>query len=466
VPDGIGESLRAAGQHALADRLERLAGPARERLAARCAELDLRVLPGLVRDLVLSEPPPPRGVPGPGEVIRLPGEATAEARERGEEALRAGRVACVLLAGGQGTRLGFSGPKGDFPIAPVSGRTLFALLAAQVGALRRRYGAPLPWFVMTSPQNDEETRAIFARDAMYGLGSDGVRFFAQGTMPAVDRRTGDVLLEAPDRLALSPDGHGGLLRALARHGILRELAGSGVTTLFTFQVDNPLAHVADPVFVGHHLEGRADMSNVVVTKVGPEERMGVVATLDGRPAVIEYSDLPDELARARDAEGRLVYWAGSIAIHLIQVDFATRLTDGELRLPVHRALKRVRHLDPGDVPVMPDEPNAVKFETFLFDALPLADRVVTIEADRGEWFSPVKNADGPDSPRTTRRDMARRAARWLAGAGVRVPAGPDGEPVPVEIEPALALDADELAVRLAPGVSVAGPAVLGPDLAG
>ena len=170
------------------------------------------------------------------------------------------------------------------------------------------------------------------------------------------------------------------------------------------------------------------MSSMVVRKLGPEEKMGVIARVDGRTGVVEYSDLPDELAQQRDDDGELAFWAGSIAVHCVEVAFVRQLTEGGLRLPYHRALKRVPHVDDAGRAVDPDEPNAVKFETFLFDALPSARRSVTIEARREDAFSPIKNAEGPDSPATARRDLNRLYARWLEAAGVASRATATGSP--------------------------------------
>lgn len=460
--------LEAAGQGHLADALERLDGPARARLEAEIAALDLDLVGRLVAGVVEGEPGVTGGIapPDPDALIALPrDEADRErdrrARQAGEALLREGAVAAVLLAGGQGTRLGFDGPKGLFPFAPITGRTLFSHHAATIGALRARYGS-LPWYVLTSPANDDQTRRAFADNAEYGLEPGSVRLVVQGTLPAVDRGTGRILLDRPDHLALSPDGHGGLLSALAASGALDQMEREGVRTIFTFQVDNPLARVCRPEVLGHHALAGADMASVVVRKVGPEEKMGVIARVDGRTTVVEYSDLPDELAHERDAEGELVYWAGSIAMHCIQVDFARRLTEGGLRLPYHHALKKVPHVDADGRRVEPDAPNAVKFETFIFDALPFADRTVTVESARADEFSPIKNAEGPDSPATARRDLNRLYARWLAAAGVEVPRGADGEPVDLEIDPRIAREPQELPANLPPGFRVEGPAVIPP----
>lgn len=458
--------LREAGQDRLAATLEGLDDGEAGRLAAQVEELDLDLVERLVRELVLDGAHASAERPGPPEVVALPRDDAdrardARAREAGEDHLRAGRVGLVLLAGGQGTRLGFDGPKGDFPVGPVTERTLFALHAAKVAALRRRYGADLPWYLMTSPQNDAATRESFAAHDHFGLDPGSVRFFVQGTLPAVDRDTGDILREAPDRLALSPDGHGGLLSALRRSGVLADLEERGIATICTFQVDNPLVRVARPELLGHHLLAGADMSSVAIRKLGPGERMGVFATLSGRTALVEYSDLPPELAELRDGRGELVFWAGSPAIHCLGVGFVTRFAEGGIRLPYHRADKRVPYVDGAGAVVEPEEPNAVKFEAFVFDALPLAERTATVEAERAEEFSPIKNAEGADSPATAKRDLTREYARWLDAAGVEVPRSGDGEPrYPLEIDPRLALDADELRERLPAGTRIDGPAVL------
>jgi UDP-N-acetylglucosamine/UDP-N-acetylgalactosamine diphosphorylase len=458
------DRLTEAGQAHLAEALARLDGAERDRLREQVEALDLDLIGRLVGDLVEAGGPPELGrieSLDPQDVIPIPRseadrERAREAAAAGAEALREGRVATVLLAGGQGTRLGFDGPKGAFPFAPITGRPLFAHHAAKIAALRERYGAPIPWYVLTSPQNDGETRAFFAEHGHFGLEPASVRFVVQGTLPAVDRESAAILLEAPDRLALSPDGHGGLLSALRASGALDEIEAAGIATLFTFQVDNPLLPVCRPDVIGHHVGAGADMSSMVVRKLAPEEKMGVIARVDRRTGVVEYSDLPDELAEERDDEGELVYWAGSIAVHCIEVAFVRELTEGGLRLPYHRALKRVAHVGDAD----PDEPNAVKFETFLFDALPSAGRSVTVEARREDTFSPIKNAEGADSPATARRDLNRLYARWLEAAGAGVPRTADGEPVDLEIDPRHALDAGELAGRLPAGTEIAGPTVI------
>jgi UDP-N-acetylglucosamine/UDP-N-acetylgalactosamine diphosphorylase len=464
--------LRAAGQDELADALEGLEGEGRARLEAQVAELDLDLVAELAARHAGGDEEAAPAAPeiAPADVIRLPADdvgraGRAAAAEAGEDLLREGGVAAVLLAGGQGTRLGFDGPKGAFPFAPITGRTLFAHHAAKIAALRRRYGAEVPWYVLTSPQNDAETRRIFADAGFHGLAPDSVRFVEQGTMPAVDRATGAILREAPDRLALSPDGHGGLLAALRRHGVLDELTERGVRMLTTFQVDNPALRVARPELLGHHALADAEVSSLAVRKVDPAEKMGVFARFlsgehAGRTGIVEYSDLPEEVAARRESDGSLTFWAGSIAVHCIEVAFVARLTGGGPSLPFHRALKKVPHVDARGRPVDPEEPNAVKFETFLFDALPFAERTVVLETAREDDFAPIKNREGADSPESARRLLNRLYARWLEAAGVEVPRDADGEPPDLEIDPGLALGPEDLAGADPGELTVRGPTAL------
>ena len=309
-------------------------------------------------------------------------ELRERAATRGEAALRAGQVAVVLVAGGQGTRLGFDGPKGTYSIGPVSGKSLFQIHAEKVLALDRRYETSIPLYIMTSPENDAATRAFFDEHRFFGLQPAQVRFFPQGMMPAVDKNTGRLLLAAPDQLALSPNGHGGTLQALADQGHLTDMVRCGIKFLCYFQVDNPLVKVADPAYLGQHMDASAEMSLKVVRKAGPDEKVGVFVEVEGKPQVLEYTELPKELAERRTADGRLEIWAGSIAIHLFDVEFLARLASTGRMLPYHRAIKKVPCIDDHGEVVKPEAPNAIKFEMFIFDAIPLARRVWAVETDR------------------------------------------------------------------------------------
>jgi UDP-N-acetylglucosamine/UDP-N-acetylgalactosamine diphosphorylase len=326
-------------------------------------------------------------------------------------------------------------------VGPLTNRSLFAYHAQRVLATSRRYGAPATLAVMTSDTNHASTVAAFDEAECFGLERDQLRFLVQGMLPAVDR-DGRLLLASAGSLFMSPDGHGGSLRALQQSGTLDTLAAQGVEELFYFQVDNPLARVLDPVFIGHHVLARGQMSTKVVPRRDAGEKVGVVARIDGRVGVIEYSDMSPELAAARDGQGRLLHRAGNIAIHMLSLDFVRRLTSGGAELPVHRADKAVACLDAEGRLVKPGRPNAVKLETFVFDALGFAERTVTQEVRREDEFAPVKNAEGEDSPATARAALSDQAKRWMAAAGLSAPKGP------AEVGPLFALDQEEFLATL------------------
>jgi UDP-N-acetylglucosamine/UDP-N-acetylgalactosamine diphosphorylase len=459
--------LSRVGQEHLLRWWDELDSDSQGRLADEVEAIDFDELDGLFHQLVHDEATVTPARVAPVEVDRLPrtdGERVARRHVAaiGEAALDAGEVAVVIVAGGSGTRLGFEGPKGTYPIAPVSASTLFQIHAEKVLALSKRHRRTIPLYIMTSPENNAVTAKFFQEHGNFGL--NHVRFFVQGQMPAVDRESGKVLLASQGQVALSPDGHGGTLYALASPGVdgspscLDEMKTLGVRTLFYFQVDNPMVKIADPAFVGLHRQNDAEMSFKVIEKVAPDEKLGVIVQVDGKPQVIEYSDLPDELAELREPDGSLQLWAGSIAVHALERSFVERLVEGDVRLPFHRAIKKVTFVEETGEILKPDAPNAVKFERFIFDALPLASRFALVETDRAVEFEPLKNATGPDSPATVRQRMSDQFADWLEAAGATVERRNDGSvPFGIEISPLYALDAAELKSKLPPGLVVEGP---------
>lgn len=380
------------------------------------------------------------------------------AREAGLAALRAGRVAAVLVAGGQGSRLGFEHPKGMFPIGPVSGASLFQIHAEKILAWRREAGRAIPWRIMTSPTNYAETVEFFEKNAYFGLPKEDVGFFMQGTMPAIDLETGEVLMAGRGEIFTSPNGHGGCLLAMREEGILDDFAKRGVDLVYYFQVDNPFINVLDPEFIGYHLMNEADVSLKVIRKQHASEKLGLVVSAHRKPTIIEYSDLPDELARRTSSSGELLFWTGSIAIHVFSRPFLERITSAELGLPIHFARKKVPFVDAAGKLVEPSAINALKFEMFIFDCLPMAKKVAVVETDRVEEYEPVKNADGEHSPAIVKKAIARRAGKWLAKAGVKYPVDKNGEPaVDLEISPLAGIDAETFAKRLGDKTPVMGP---------
>ncbi|MBE6385163.1 MAG: UDPGP type 1 family protein [Lentisphaerae bacterium] len=407
-------------------------------LADQLAAIDWENLPRLIADYVLKKP----DVQIPADVQPAPyfplvprtAEEKAEkekAEALGIEMLKSGKVACLTVAGGQGTRLGFDAPKGTYPIGPVSGRTLFEYFAQSIARAEEKYGAPIRWYVMTSALNRQATEEFFRERNNLGLREDQVFFFTQGTMPAIGY-DGKILMSSPDSLALSPDGHGGTLLALRKSGALEQMKQDGVEYISYFQVDNPLVPVVNPLFIGMHALRNSEMSAIMLAKTNAFEKLGNFCVCNGRLQIIEYSDLPAELAESTNPDGTLRFISGSPAIHVISREFVEQLTlSGRLDLPWHRADKKI----PSITDPKPEQPNGVKLESFIFDALSLARTTLVLEGDRAEMFAPTKNPTGVDSVESCREMLIARDIRRLRAAGITVEDG-----AKIEIDPRKVLD--------------------------
>jgi len=372
----------------------------------------------------------------------------AGAVELGKELIKQGKVAAFVVAGGQGTRLGYDGPKGNFPISPVENKTLFQIFAESIAAASQKYQAICPWYIMTSPLNHAETIEIFRSNGYYGLDDKDVFIFQQGTLPNFSSY-GKILLADKAQVSCSPDGHGGSLKALYRSGAIEDMKKRGVEFVSYFQVDNPLINIFDPLFIGLHVLDEAEMSSKALIKTGPYEKVGNFCLVDGKVTVIEYSDFPDELAQRQNPDGSLTFGLGSIAIHIISRAFVERLNADGFSLPLHKAVKNIPHIDEYGELVEPAEPNGVKMESFVFDALPLASKSIILQTLRNEEFAPTKNATGVDSVDTTRQMMVTRAAAWLESVGVAIPKKPDGSiDCILEIAPSFALEKDDIKTKL------------------
>lgn len=447
------QTLAAIGQEHVLRFAGRLEPAGRQKLASQLDALDLELIAKLADEYVRNKPALtlPTDIQPVQAYPRVPDpdhrRLYADGHSRGEQLLKEGKVAAFLVAGGQGTRLGYDGPKGEYPVTPVKSKPLFQVFAEQLLAHSRDASRSVPWYVMTSDANDAQTREFFKKNAFFGYPPADLFFFQQGMMPAFST-DGRMLLGATDSLALSPDGHGGSLRALERSGALADMKRRGVEHLSYLQVDNPLVHVLNPLFLGLHDLTGSEMSSKTVPKADALEKVGNFVVADGKVQVIEYSDLPEHLARQTDSDGALRFNAGSIAIHALRVSFVERLNSGgSLQLPWHRAEKKVPYLNEQGEMVKPHAPNAVKLEQFVFDAIPLAANAIVYTTERAEEFSPVKNAEGVDSPATCRRDQVRRGARWLREAGVEVPTKAGEPDATLEIDPLYATSAGQLKQR-------------------
>ena len=459
--DALRRKLESYGQGHLLAFYDELSPGHRDVLLGQIEAVDFDRLGELIEGYVRHKPAvevprdiqPPEIIPaGCGDDQTLRDQAIS----RGRELLAAGKVAAFVVAGGQGSRLGYEGPKGCLPASPVVNKPLFRLFAEQLRATALRHRVTIPWYILTSPTNDTATKAHFRQNDFWGFSPKDVIFVQQGTMPTIGM-DGKLLLARKYRMAVSPDGHGGSLTALRASGALDDMKARGVEHVSYFQVDNPLVRVLDPLFIGLHDLANAEMSAKCIAKRDPLEKVGNFCTVGGKVIVIEYSDLPDDLARACNSDGRLKFMAGSIAIHMFAREFIENITaGGTCKLPLHRADKKVPYIDPATgQSISPEKPNAVKLEMFVFDAMPLAQRTVILETLREEEFSPIKNADGPDSLVTSLHGQVRRAGGWLEAAGVAVPRDASGQvAAAVEISPLFADSEEELAAKVDKSISI------------
>ncbi len=453
---GLESLLAAHGQTHLLRFWKELTAEQRRQLACDIESIDFELVKRLYQTFREGAGPEDCGPLESPPAIRLAEEsesARARAIELGRNAIGDGKVGMILVAGGQGTRLGFDRPKGLFPLGPLSSRTLFQILVDRLRAIRRRHNAAVPLWILTSPATDEATRAYFRQHDYLGLPPGEVHFFCQGTMPAVDRTNGCVLLADRHQIALSPNGHGGMLAALYESGGLDWAAEQGIEYFFYGQVDNPLLPVCDPRMIGHHIEYASELTSLAVVKRHADERVGNFVRTSGCVRIIEYIDFPDEAARRIDASGQLVFWAGSIAVHVMNREFLQRVAAQADALPFHFALKKTPFVNEQGERIEPEEPNSVKFERFIFDLLPLAERPLVVEVERAEAFAPVKNADGTgaDTPAAAKQAMMAQYRRWLEAAGARV------ADVPVEIHPLWADGVEEVARKTSPETVVNEP---------
>ena len=404
-------------------------------------------------------------------------EAAAAWTDAGLAAVARGAVGVIILAGGQGTRLGFDKPKGQYDLALPSHKSLFQLQAERITRVRALAAAAtgkplasvsLPLYVMTSPMTDADTRSFFAAHSNFGLPEGEVQFFCQGTLPCLDF-DGRIMLESGARVAEAPDGNGGIYRGLHLSGAVANMRSRGVVGVHVFAVDNAIVRAADPAFIGYCLSRGADVGSKVVAKAGPHEKVGVLCLRDGAYSVVEYSEMDKATAELRDERsGALAFNAGNVCIHYYSTHFLeTRCSPSALPKVYHVARKAIPYAHPETGETMTKAEisavasatggvTGVKLESFIFDVFPMATSMAVLEVPRESEFAPVKNAPGAadDSPDTARALLRAAHARWLAAAGALLP--PDGGAV--EVSPLVSYAGEGLGALA--GVTLTSPSLI------
>ena len=321
-------------------------------------------------------------------------------KEIGEKAIRAKKLAAVTMAGGQGTRLGHDGPKGTYDIGLESHKSLFELLSDGLKEQGKKYGVIIPWFIMTSRENNDATVEFFAKHRYFGYEKDkNIFFFKQGELPMIDTE-GKILIGEDGLIKEAANGHGGIYEALVKNGMTKKMRELGVEWVFIGGVDNCLVKMVDPVLMGIAIDKNVTAAGKSVVKANPQEKVGVFCKRNGRPSVVEYTEIPKEMSEATDENGNLIYGESHILCNLFNIDAIERM--GSKPLPYHIAFKKATYIDKDGNKVVPDGPNAYKFEAFLFDAFGELDDMAILRVKRVEEFAPVKNATGTDSPETAR----------------------------------------------------------------
>ncbi len=301
------------------------------------------------------------------------------------------------MAGGQGTILGYIAPKGTFKIGGGIDKSLFEALSDTIKEAREKYNVSIPWYIMTSRENNNATEKFFEKNDFFGLPYEDVKFFKQGELPMVDTK-GKLLLDETGLIKLAADGHGGVFESLYKNGYIEDMKNRGIEWVFISGVDNVLAGLVDPIALGLSIDRGTLATGKSVVKRSPNERVGVFCRKNNRPYVIEYTEITERMANERDSNGELIYGESHILTNLFNIKALENICHN--KLPYHSAFKKVKYMDKEGNIIKPEEPNGYKFESFIFDAFETLNDMSILRVKREDEFAPLKNADGEDSPNT------------------------------------------------------------------
>ena len=319
-------------------------------------------------------------------------------KELGENIIKEGKYAVVTMAGGQGTRLGHKGPKGTFKVS-VNGQEkyLFQIIVESLQKAIEEYGVAIKWYIMVSNENEKDTKTFLKEHNYFGYPEEKVKFFVQGNLPLIDTN-GQFIIDKNKLIKEASDGNGSIYESLKRCKILDDMKQSGIEWIFVGGVDNILLKIIDPILTGITIKENNIIASKSVVKKDPRERVGVFCKIDGKPGVIEYTELPEKMAVMRDEKGEVIYGEVNILSHLYSIKALEQLAD--VKLPYHVAFKKANFLDENEKFVEVSEPNAYKFESFIFDAFKNYEDMSILRVKREDEFAPIKNATGSDSPET------------------------------------------------------------------
>lgn len=331
---------------------------------------------------------------------KLDKEQEEELNLLGETLIRKGEYAVVTMAGGQGTRLGHTGPKGTFKLDVYGkGKYLFEILSENLKEANRKYNTIIPWYIMTSKENNEETQSFLEKNNYFGYDKEFVTLFAQGELPLVDV-DGKLLLNKEMKIKEASDGNGGVFSSLRSTGMLADMKERNIKWIFIGGVDNAILKMADTTLLGMAIEKGVQIASKSVVKVSPQERVGVFCKMNGHPKVIEYTELPEEMAEETDNNGELKYGESHIMCNLFSIDAIEKISKEPLMY--HSAFKKNSYIDENGKEIIPEEQNSYKFESFIFDAFEFFDDIAILRGKREDDFAPVKNKEGVDSPKTAK----------------------------------------------------------------
>ena len=332
--------------------------------------------------------------------LKLSNNEIQEYTKLGEQAIKDGQLAFVTLAGGQGTRLGHNGSKGTFKIGISPDKSLFEIMSESLKLARRNYGVYVPWYIMTSRENNDDTINFFEENNYFGYPKDIVAFFKQEELPMLDVE-GRMLLETKYKVKEAADGHGGIFEAMRKNNIVQDMQTRGIKWVFIGGIDNILLKMVDPLFLGLAIHKGVKIAGKSIVKANPQEKVGVFCKRNGKPSVIEYTEITEEMANETDSDGELLYGESHILCNMFHIE-SLKLIENE-KLPYHTAFKKSSYVDDDGQYKEPLSPNAYKFETFIFDAFNKFDDMLIFRVLREEEFAPIKNKEGVDSPETARK---------------------------------------------------------------